>query len=159
MRHESMALLALLPFSEQTTFRFVIYIDDFLGGAFLFFKIPSLLLIGIFFSGCASTSVENLEKIRIGDNKSHVVETLGSPLHSYRQDGKDIWIYQRHTADKKRERQTLSFYQGTLVSMGPLRKDIDRENLAEQATSLEEYESLLDENEDHSSSNDGFLPF
>ncbi|MEZ4870765.1 MAG: outer membrane protein assembly factor BamE [Bdellovibrionales bacterium] len=88
-------------------------------------------------------SKESMKQIQLGDEKSTVVETLGSPKLSYRQNSRDYWVYESYDENNRRIRQTLQFYQGTLVKKGPVQNDVDLLNRAEATSSMQEYEELL----------------
>lgn len=59
-------------------------------------------------TGCATPVHKSFSKLNIGDDKSTVLETLGSPKHSVREDGKDIWVYRYYKGDTEYKR-TLQF--------------------------------------------------
>lgn len=44
--------------------------------------------------GCQTAPLQRFENIRVGMDKSFVVETLGSPTRTLRRHGRDIWIYE-----------------------------------------------------------------
>lgn len=53
----------------------------------------SILVIFLLIFGCAHSPYENLSEIKVGSDKEEVLNKIGSPLRTRRQDGQDIWTY------------------------------------------------------------------
>ncbi len=103
-------------------------------------KILGLGLIWGLLTGCASTPQRGLEKLEVGMDKSQVVELMGSPLHSQRQKGQDIWTY-RYFKDDQEWFTRVTFKQGRVIDV----ESTDQATLRarqqlEEASSLEEFE-------------------
>lgn len=75
-----------------------------------------LLISTVLFSGCATPLHQAFSKVHLGDDKSTVLEALGSPKHSVRENGEDRWTY-RYYRDNKEYKRTLTFEKSKLIFM------------------------------------------
>lgn len=91
--------------------------------------------------GCASSPHKNLQEVKRGMDKSDVLEIAGNPTFSLRKNSRDIWIYRYYKEDLEL-RKTITFYQGDVVKIGPLRAP-KHLRAAENANSIEEFEARI----------------
>lgn len=74
-------------------------------------------------AGCASRN-PNFSRLRVGMDKSDVLETIGNPLRIARVKGHDRWIYIDHLGDAPVERSVV-FASGRVI--GTIRSDQERQ--------------------------------
>jgi len=77
-----------------------------------------LIIVGLFFIGCTTTSPNNFAKVHLGMDKSRIVETVGSPTIERRWQGRDRWIYELHDNDDVTVKE-VHFQNGIAIYIGP----------------------------------------
>ncbi len=78
----------------------------------------------IYLSGCATSSHQLFQQISVGNNKSEVLEILGSPSKTYRQKEQDIWIYFVTDQNQNQEPlQQIIFKDNKVIKIIPQSKD------------------------------------
>ena len=81
----------------------------------------SLLFPFLLLSGCQSDGLKQYEKLRIGMDKSDVLEIMGSPQTISRHQSKDEWIYKFYRDQQWFERE-VQFSDGKATYLGDVLK-------------------------------------
>ncbi len=71
--------------------------------------------------GCASTPIENFEKIHVGMHKDSVLDTIGSPLSSSYKNEEYVWTYRFYEGEAKVEKE-LRFKNDLVAYVGEAKK-------------------------------------
>lgn len=84
-----------------------------------YFVISGLIVLMWTLSGCQSSPLKSFESIKVGMDKSTVVESAGGPTVTRRWKGKDRWIYRFHdSAPEVPEVREVHFEEGRVVYVG-----------------------------------------
>ncbi|MBK9293874.1 MAG: outer membrane protein assembly factor BamE [Oligoflexia bacterium] len=65
-------------------------------------KVFIFLLVVLFSFGCATTQIDNFEKIKTGMDKDDVLSLIGSPKRTERATGIEKWSYTYYTGDDEK---------------------------------------------------------
>ena len=101
-----------------------------------------LLSLGLFLFACSTPMHQMMEKIEMGMGKSEVVEKLGSPNRTTRQEGMDKWFYSYDTDGHSRIDE-IHFKDSKVIYIGPSTKD-PLKNQIEDSDSYEEYKDNIE---------------
>ena len=93
--------------------------------------------------GCQTPLSESTQSLKIGMEKSEVLEVLGSPHQTRRIRGQDQWSYFYFQEAKGRYQTDLMFRERRLVSMNSIPPLSPTELLLNESQTLEEYESRV----------------
>lgn len=69
-------------------------------------------------TGCATSQIQRLENVKVGMDKTEVLETAGNPKYTQRKNSADIWVYIYYVGEKKFERG-LRFENSRLTEILP----------------------------------------
>lgn len=83
------------------------------------FILPSMILIAGLLVGCQTPKLQEYEKINVGIEKHDVLELVGSPNTTERDDGTDRWIYWLYEKDVPvRLTKEVHFKEGVVTYKG-----------------------------------------
>lgn len=101
----------------------------------------SIGVIGIFVAlvGCATPAHKALNSLEIGMDKDDALQIMGSPWISRRVQGKDYWVYRAYKDDQQYRRE-ITFEQGKIISMSPLRPYPDPTEDIKNSSNIDEFE-------------------
>ena len=68
-------------------------------------------------TGCTSTPVEDLGHVRVGMDKSTVLDVAGSPKYTFRENGEDNWMYAYYSNHRNWKRDVV-FKNGKVIKIG-----------------------------------------
>ena len=103
-----------------------------------------ILALGVSFlaAGCATPLPVALDRLKVGTEKANVLDTVGSPQRTNRENGVDQWIYVYYRNDKQWTR-TVSIVDGKVAKISrPVSSD-PRVKELQDADSLEDYEKKV----------------
>lgn len=109
-----------------------------------FLGILILVASGLAFSGCSTSPAKALDGLRPGMDKAMVLDKVGSPSRTFRENGQDHWVYVYWRNDREWLRDVI-FEDGRVakVTRG-VAKDPNMKEL-QNTNSLEEYEKKVRE--------------
>ncbi len=84
-------------------------------GALVFLIIPLVFI----FTGCQTPAWKSFDQVKVGHDKSVVVETIGSPTKTRRWQGKDRWVYEFGDHPDGTMIREIVFENGKVVYTGP----------------------------------------
>ena len=108
-------------------------------------KVRNLLFhffFAAFFIGCASNFANDLKKIKVGDDKSRVLDILGNPRRTSRIKDRDRWTYTYQEAGQEKA-EHIDFHNGKVVRFAE-KEGNSTDVTPENAETYEQYqESIL----------------
>lgn len=72
-------------------------------------------------AACSTNPYKNFKDVKIGMDKTDVLDEVGSPRESYRHYGRDVWVYTFYL-DKKMLIKQIEFESGRVVYAGDHKK-------------------------------------
>jgi outer membrane protein assembly factor BamE (lipoprotein component of BamABCDE complex) len=112
----------------------------------LFITILTGIFVGVvgLLAGCASAPPlpEALDSIAVGMDKDKVLESVGNPQRTYREESQDHWIYIYYSKDKE-WRRDIVFAAGKVVRVTRPQAKEEWVKELENTTSMEEYENKV----------------
>ena len=71
--------------------------------------------------GCATNEAQQFEKLKVGMDKSEVLEVMGSPRRAERHQGTDHWTYKIYK-DNRQDQKEIQFQDGKSTYLGEIIK-------------------------------------
>lgn len=100
------------------------------------------LMIFAFTLGCSTPMPVALDRLKVGTEKTTVLDTVGSPQRTFRENGQDHWVYVYYRNDKQWLRD-VTIEDGKVLKISrPISSD-PRVKELQNADSLEEYEKKV----------------
>ncbi len=97
-------------------------------------NIPLFLFATVLF-GCATPYHAEQSNIKLGMDKSQVLNLMDNPKYTYRNDSRDHWVYRFHKNEVEQELELVFSYGELTQKKGP----ISRPRLLRQAEAAQNY--------------------
>jgi outer membrane protein assembly factor BamE (lipoprotein component of BamABCDE complex) len=78
------------------------------------------LSMALIWTACQTSPIHDFSKVQVNMNKDDVLNLIGSPVRTERQDGKEKWAYRFWTGDERNVEtlRQVTFLNGQVVSVG-----------------------------------------
>lgn len=101
----------------------------------------SSVIVFILLTACSTAVKDSFAKITVGSTKSDVLEKVGNPKFTQRENSTDTWIYSYYEGEQE-YRRNIIFVDGVVTNIGPSSAYPSAEQELNKTKSLEEYESV-----------------
>lgn len=121
------------------------------------FRRIAAVAAGLLLISCASSPLQRLENVKVGMDKTAVLDAAGSPKWTQRKNGGDLWVYVHYQGETRMERG-LRFENGVLIEILP---DLEANASADASSSdviIRDYEKLVDDAKKGQAQKSKFVP-
>ncbi len=109
-------------------------------------RLLTVTFFALTFTACSTSMIKSMSKIEPGMDKDSVIELVGGPNRTFREDGRDHWIFVYHQNDVQWLRD-VTFEKGKVLKLSePITKAAWEREL-EATTTMEEYEEKAREHQ------------
>ena len=105
-------------------------------------RIGSVVFLSLLLINCASTPIQTVQSIKVGMDKSEVIELMGAPQRTSRINGRDQWIY-FYYLNEARSGAEISFLESKVIQVRRAETDKTLMDELNETSNMESYKKKI----------------